>query len=45
MECLDQDALVAVRNGVFSELSNDQPAIINFSVLADIQVNIIISFL
>lgn len=39
LECLDQDSLVAVRNGVFSELSNDQPAIINISVLADIQVN------
>ncbi|KAF0753240.1 Uncharacterized protein FWK35_00018072 [Aphis craccivora] len=37
LECLDQDSLVAVRNGVFSELSNDQSAIINISVLADIQ--------
>ncbi|KAL4131403.1 hypothetical protein QTP88_008719 [Uroleucon formosanum] len=37
LECLDQDVLVAVRNGIFSELSNDQPAIIKLSVLADIQ--------
>lgn len=42
LECLDQDVLVAVRNGIFSELSNDQPAIIKLSVLADIQVNIFI---
>jgi len=40
LECLDQDALVAVRNGIFSELSSDLPAIIKLSVLADIQVNI-----
>jgi len=40
LECLDQDVLVAVRNGIFSELSNDQPAIIKLSVLADVQVNI-----
>ncbi|XP_022165272.1 uncharacterized protein LOC111030188 isoform X2 [Myzus persicae] len=37
LECLDQDALIAVRNGIFSELSNDQPAIIKLSVLADVQ--------
>lgn len=42
LECLDQDVLVAVRNGIFSELSNDQPAVIKLSVLADIQVNIFI---
>lgn len=45
LECLDQDALVAVRNGIFSEFSNDQPVIIQFSVLADIQVNISLNFL
>jgi len=44
LECLDQDVLVAVRNGIFSELSNDQPAIIKLSVLADVQVNIPICF-
>ncbi|XP_001948571.1 uncharacterized protein LOC100165824 [Acyrthosiphon pisum] len=37
LECLNQDVLVAVRNGIFSELSNDQPAIIKLSVLADVQ--------
>lgn len=44
LECLDQDALIAVRNGIFSELSNDQPAIIKLSVLADVQVNILVPF-
>lgn len=39
IECMDQDALIAVRNGVLDELSNNQPAIINYSVLSDVQVN------
>jgi len=45
LECIDQDTLIAVRNGIFSELSNDQPATIQCSVLADIQVNILIGLL
>jgi len=40
IECIDQDALIVVRNGILDELSNNQPAIINYSVLADVQVNI-----
>lgn len=39
MECVDQDALITVRNGILDELSNNLPVIIKYSVLADIQVN------
>lgn len=45
LECTDHNTLIAVRNGILDELSNDQPPIINYSVLADIQVNITISYL
>lgn len=38
LECTDQDSLIAVRNGVFNELSDDQPVNIKYSVLADTQV-------
>lgn len=39
IECADKNTLIAVRDGVIYELSNDQPVTINYSVLADIQVN------
>lgn len=42
LECIDREALIAVRNGIIYELSNStscQPVIIKCSVLADIQVN------
>lgn len=38
LECIDQDALISVRNGVFNELSNDQSVNIKYSVFADTQV-------
>lgn len=38
LESNDQDTLIAVRNGLLNELSNDQPAVIKYSVLADVQV-------
>lgn len=41
MECIDRGTLIALRNGVLSELSNDQPVNIKYSVLADTQVIII----
>lgn len=42
LECIDKNALIRVRDGIFSELSNDQPATIKHSVLSDVQVNILI---
>lgn len=41
LECIDQVTLIAVRNGILNELSNDQPGTIKHSILADIQVNIV----
>lgn len=43
MECVDQNALITVRNGILNELSNNLPVIIEYSVLASIQVNMPIS--
>lgn len=45
MECVDQDALIAVRNGVLDELSNNRLVIIKCSALSDIQVNISINLI
>lgn len=42
MESNDRDTLILIRDGVFNELSNDQPAIIKYSVLSDVQVIITI---
>lgn len=42
LESIDRDTLIAVRNGILNELSNDQPGIIKYSILADIQVNFVI---
>jgi len=42
LESIDRDALIAIRNGVLNHLSNNQPVIIQYSVLADIQVNCLI---
>lgn len=41
LECTDHNALILVRNGIFNELSTDQLPNINYSVLADVQVNTI----
>lgn len=38
MESIGHEALIAVRNGFFNELSNYQSVIIKPSVLADVQV-------
>lgn len=43
LESNNRDTLIAVRNGLLNELSNDQPAVIKYSVLADVQVIIPIS--
>lgn len=45
MECVDQDALITVRNGILDELSNNLPVVIKYSVLADVQVNMPISLI
>lgn len=44
LECIDQNALIAVRNGIINELSNDQPVVIKYAVYVDIQVNILITY-
>lgn len=44
LECIDRVTLIAVRNGILNELSNDQPGTIKYSILADIQVNIVFIF-
>lgn len=38
LESIDYDSLIIVRNGFLSELSNNQPAVINHSILSDVQV-------
>lgn len=42
LECFDQNALTAVRNGIINELSNGQPVKIEYAVFVEIQVNILI---
>lgn len=43
LESNDRDTLISIRDGVFNELSNNQPAIIKYSVLSDVQVIITIN--
>lgn len=39
LECIDQDTLISIRNGIFSELSDSRPAVIKYTVLANVQVS------
>lgn len=40
LECVDQNTLTAVRDGIINELSNGQPVNIKYAVFVEIQVNI-----
>lgn len=39
LESNDYNALVSVRNGLITELCDQQPVTINYTVLANVQVN------